>query len=149
MFDAVSTFGRSILFKATTTGTPAAFAWAMASWVWGMSTQWSLWAATLLGGWLLLAPAVLGGEGSRAANGDRLVGALVITVAMLALAEVSLALRFLKVPLGVWLLAQPWLLGATGAVRWSDVLVGLAVIAVSLPRGPVRELYGGWNRYIR
>lgn len=119
------------------------------SWVWGMSTQWSLWVATLLGGWLLLAPAVLGGEGGRAANGDRLVGALVITVAMLALAEVSLSLRFLNIPLGVWLLAQPWLLGATGGVRWSDVLVGLLLIAVSLPRGPVRELYGGWNRYIR
>ena len=37
MLDGVSTLGKSILFKATTIGTPAALAWAMASTVWGIT----------------------------------------------------------------------------------------------------------------
>ena len=119
------------------------------SMVWGMTAHWTLLVTVLLGGWLLVAPAVFGSEGTAAANGDRIFGALVITVAMISLAEVTLPLRFLNVAFGGWIVAQPWLLGAPGNQVWSDVLVGLLVIALSFPRGPVRESYGGWNRYLR
>ena len=37
MLDGVSTLGKSILLSATTIGTPAALAWAMASTVWGIT----------------------------------------------------------------------------------------------------------------
>ena len=121
----------------------------LGSMVWGMTWQWTLLATVLLGGWLLAAPAVFGMEGTAAANGDRIFGALVITVAMISLAEVTLPLRFLNVAFGAWLLVQPWLLGAPGSLVWSDMLAGLMVIALSLPRGPVRESYGSWNRYLR
>lgn len=121
----------------------------LASMVWGMTAQWTLLVSVVLGAWLLAAPAVFGAEGTAAANGDRIFGALVITVAMISLAEVTLPLRFLNVAFGAWLLVQPWLLGASGGLIWSDMLIGLAVIALSFPRGPVREAYGGWNRYLR
>ena len=29
------------------------------------------------------------------------------------------------------------------------VLVGAALVLLSLPRGPVRERYGGWTRYLK
>jgi hypothetical protein len=99
----------------------------------------------------MLAPSVLGTESvSLLAVSDRLVGALVVTVALLALAEVARPLRLLNVPIGALLIAAPWLLGGgLGAATWNDVAVGIALIALSLPLGTVRERYGGWNRYIR
>ena len=121
---------------------------APAAMIWGVTLPWSLVLSTLVGGWLLLAPAVLGSEGTRAADGDRMIGALVITVAMVALAEVVRPVRFLNVLFGAWLLVQPWLLGGgTAALTVSDLLAGVALIVLSLPRGPVRETYGGWDRY--
>lgn len=51
--------------------------------------------------------------------------------------------------LGAWLIAAPWFLsGATAAAKWYDVAVGLLVIVLSLPKGPVRERYAGWDRLI-
>jgi NAD(P)-dependent dehydrogenase (short-subunit alcohol dehydrogenase family) len=50
---------------------------------------------------------------------------------------------------GAWFIAAPWVLGgAPTAMVWNDVAVGVALILLSLPRGPVHETYGGWNRFI-
>jgi hypothetical protein len=44
---------------------------------------------------------------------------------------------------------SPWLLGGTTtAAALSNVLVGVALILLRIRRGPVRESYGIWNRYI-
>jgi hypothetical protein len=50
---------------------------------------------------------------------------------------------------GVWLLIAPWaLVGASTATRWSDIIAGVAILIVTLPRGTVRERYGGWNTFV-
>lgn len=68
---------------------------------------------------------------------------------LIALAEAARSLRYLNVLLGVWLLAATWFLpGGTAAGRASDVAVGALVLALSLPRGPVRDRYAGWQRAI-
>ena len=92
---------------------------------------------------------VLGTEGLLA-NSDHLVGALVITVAVCAMAEVARPLRFLNTLLGLWLVAAPWLLpGAEGAAAWNDVAVGFLILGLSLPRGRRgAEHYGSWDRYV-
>ncbi len=116
--------------------------------VWGVTVPRTLAVSALLGVWMMASPAVLGINGA-AANSNYVSGALVTTVAAIAMAEVGRALRFLNVPLGLWLAAAPWLLtGASTAGRWSGVLVGLAVIGLSIPRGSVRERYGRWQRMI-
>jgi hypothetical protein len=116
--------------------------------VWGVTLPWALVASTALGVWLLFAPAALGSTG-RAADSDHLTGALVVTVAVVATAEVGRAFRFLNVLAGAWLILAPWLLtGDSAAVRWNDIAVGVALILLSLPRGLVRERYGGWDRYV-
>src|SRR5439155_1580106 len=70
------------------------------------------------------------------ADSDHLIGALVITVAVIAMAEVGRALRFINVLFGLWLIAAPWLLaGGTMPAAWAEVAVGLILIALSLPRG--------------
>ncbi|MBX9625527.1 MAG: SPW repeat protein [Gemmataceae bacterium] len=117
--------------------------------VWGVTLPWTLLASTALGVWLLFAPSALGSVG-RAADSDHLTGALIVTVAVVATAEVGRAFRFLNVLLGAWLVLAPWVLaGESAAARWSNIAVGVALILLSLPRGPVRDRYGGWDRYVR
>ena len=84
------------------------------------------------------------------AGSDHLVGALVLTTAVIAWAEVARPLRFLNIGFGLWLIAAPWLLdGGTVAGSLIGVASGAALIVLSLPRGKrSTEHYGSWDRYI-
>jgi SPW repeat len=84
------------------------------------------------------------------ADSDHLVGALVITVAVCAMAEVARPLRFINLLFGLWLIAAPWLLvDRTAGAAWNDVASGLIIIALSLPRGRrSAKHYGAWDRYV-
>jgi hypothetical protein len=116
--------------------------------VWGVTVPWTLLASTALGLWLMAAPAVLGSTGAAADN-SRVVGALIVTTAVIAMAEVGRALRFLNVLFALWIAAAPWILsGATTATTWNNAVVGIVVILLSLPRGKIRERYGSWERLI-
>lgn len=117
--------------------------------VWGVALPWNLLVGTGLGVWLMFAPSVLGSIGA-AAHSDHLFGALIVTVAVIALADVGRATRYINVLFGAWVIVAPWLLGgATPASRWSDAIAAALVILLSLPRGPVGERYGTWERFIR
>lgn len=84
-----------------------------------------------------------------AADSDHLLGALVMVVAITAMAEAARALRFLNILLAVGIIAAPWVLGgASLAAGLNDLVAGVVLIALSLPRGQIRSRYGGWNRYI-
>jgi SPW repeat len=62
---------------------------------------------------------------------DHLVGALVITVAVIATAEVGRAP--LNVLFGVWLIIAPWLLsGGSAVAAWAGVVAGIALIVFGL-----------------
>lgn len=116
--------------------------------VWGVTLPWNLLASVTLSVWLMAAPSVFGSQG-RAADSDHLVGALLVTIAAIATAEVIRAGRYLNVPLSLWVIASAWLLvGETAASRWNDVAVGLLVVVLTLPRGSVRERYGNWDRCV-
>ena len=84
------------------------------------------------------------------ANSDHLVGSLVITTAVIAMAEVARPLRFINILFGLWLMIAPWILeGATSSASWTGVAMGGALILLSLPRGKrSQEHYGSWDRYI-
>ncbi|HEX7022739.1 MAG TPA: vitamin K epoxide reductase family protein [Trueperaceae bacterium] len=115
--------------------------------MWGMDVPWSLLLCALLGVWLMASPAVF--ESSSLADGDHLLGALIVTFAVIAMAEVTRALRFVNVLAGLWILAAPWLLGGTGtAAMWSHVVAGALVILLSLPKGSAKESYGSWEKII-
>jgi hypothetical protein len=116
--------------------------------LWGVSVPWTLAASAAAGLWLMFAPDVVGTAG-RAADSDHLAGALVLTIAVIATAEVIRAVRYVNVLLGAWVIAAPWLLeGMAGNARWAAVIAGAAIVALSWPRGTVRERYAGWDRYI-
>jgi nucleoside-diphosphate-sugar epimerase/uncharacterized membrane protein len=130
-------------------GFDAPIAGAIASAVRGVTVPWTLVASAILGIWLIFSRLVFGTV-PPLADSDHLVGALIITVAVIAMAEVGRALRFVNVAFGLWLIAAPWLLSGAGSVAsWASVVIGVAVIMLSLPRGPLsKEHYGGWDRYV-
>ncbi len=117
--------------------------------IWGVALPWNLMASVGIGIWLMFAPAALGSS-ATAAHSDHLLGALIITFAVMAMADVGRALRYVNVLFGALVIAAPWLLnGATTGSRWNDVIAGSLVILLSLRRGPVGERYGSWERFIR
>jgi hypothetical protein len=115
----------------------------------GVTVPWTLVASVVLGLWLMFSRLIFGTEPPMA-DSDHLVGALIITVAVIAMAEVARPLRFLNVGFGLWLVVAPWILnGASTTASWAGVFVGLAVVALSLPRGRLsKEHYGSWDRLI-
>ena len=127
-------------------GTPVARA--APAMAWGVTVPFSLFVSAALGLWLMAAPAVFHTRGF-AADSDHVVGALVVTIAVVVMAEVVRVGRFLNVLLGVWLVVAPWLLGGVSAgTRVNDMTTGVAIILLSFPRGRVHERYGAWDRYI-
>jgi nucleoside-diphosphate-sugar epimerase/uncharacterized membrane protein len=115
----------------------------------GVTAPWTLLASCALGAWLMFSPAIFGTEGAIA-DSDHLVGAMIITIAVCALAEVARPLRFINILFGLWLISAPWLLaGADEGATLNDVIAGALVIGLSLPRGQrSSEHYGAWDRYV-
>lgn len=115
----------------------------------GVTLPWTLALSVALGVALMFTRVFFGTEGDMA-NSDHLVGALAITVAIIATAEVVRALRLINVIFGAWLVAAPWLLdGATTLGAGFSVVAGLALIGLSLRRGcRSPEHYAGWDRLV-
>jgi hypothetical protein len=115
----------------------------------GVNLPWNLVVTALIGFWLMGAPPALGSEG-WAANSDFLIGPLIAVVAISAMAEVIRPFRYVNVLLGLWLIVAPWLLSdATTASTINGLVAGIALIALSLPRGAISQQYAGWNQHIR
>ena len=113
----------------------------------GVRLPWTLWLAAVIGVWLMFTRVTLGAEGAMA-NADHVVGALVLTVLSISAAEVARAARFLLIPLGLALLATPFLYGAEGLQLAASLIAGLALIVLSIPRGAITGRYGPWDRAI-
>ncbi len=100
---------------------------------------------TLVGLWLILAPAVLG-YGGRAADHDRIVGPFVATFAVISIAESCRPARWANLPIGAWLVLAPWILGFPGEAAANSVAAGLAAAGLSLWKGRIRHRFGGgWS----
>lgn len=111
-------------------------------------SNWSLLLSIALGVWLMFAPAVFQTTG-RAADSDHLVGALIVTFAAIAIAEVGRATRFINILFGPGLVVAPFLLsGFTTTAMINGILVGVALVVLSLPRGNIHGRYGSWQPYI-
>ncbi len=115
----------------------------------GVTMPWTLVASAVVGVGLMFTRLVFD-TAPPMADSDHLVGAMIVTVAVIAMAEVARPLRFLNIVFGLWLIAAPWMLdGATTLASWAGVLAGLVVIALSLPRGTRSDAhYGNWDRFV-
>ena len=67
------------------------------------------------------------GTTGAAADNAHLIGALIVTFAVIAFGEVVRPVRLLNILLGVWLVVAGWsTVGGTAASRWNDAVVGAA-----------------------
>ena len=115
----------------------------------GITVPWTLAASVALGLVLMFTRLLLGTEGAMA-DSDHVAGALTITVAVIATAEVARMVRFVNIAIGGWLVAAPFVLDGAGTTATIvGVAIGLALIGLSLPRGRrSKEHYAGWDRFV-
>ena len=98
--------------------------------------------AAVLGAWLMCAPAVLG-YGDPARTHDYIVGPIVITAAIVAMAEATRPLRWVNAAAGAWLLVAPFVLGFEPVARLSALVTGALLLGCALVRGRVQATFGG------
>src|SRR5262245_60707915 len=114
----------------------------------GMTVPWNLLVTAALGAWLMGAPAIFQIHG-RAAHSDHVFGALVVSVAIIAFAEVARAARFFNIALALALIVLTWLLGGvTLALGLNNLIATALIIVLSIPPGRIRNTYGSWNPLI-
>lgn len=115
---------------------------------WGVTVPWNLLVTAVLGAWLMIAPDVFQTQG-KAADSDHILGALVVTIAIVAFAEVTRAARFINIALALAIVVLPWVLGgAILASSMNNLIIGLLIIALSISPGKIKNTYDGWNALI-
>jgi hypothetical protein len=115
----------------------------------GVTLPWALLASCAVGLWFMFTRISFGTSGQMA-NSDHLMGALVVTFALMAFAEVARPIRFINIAFGLWMIAAHWILtgNATPAADWAGMVGGVLLIALSIPRGRIANSYAGWDRVI-
>lgn len=120
---------------------------------WGVTVPWNLVVVAGLGVWLMAAPAVFQTQG-LAADINYMLGAVVWVMAVIALAEVARAARFVNILAAIALMVLPWLLidGGSGEMvilsGLNNLVVGALIIVLSISPGKIKNTYGVWNRLI-
>lgn len=102
--------------------------------------------------WLVSAPDALAYGGSARMN-DYIVGPLVVSFAVVAMAETTRSLRWVNVALGMWLFLAPLFLRYDLTVALHSVLLGILIAGLSVVRAPIHERLGGgraslWNPFL-
>ena len=98
-----------------------------------------------LGVWLLFSPRVLA-YGEEAATSHLIVGPLIASVAVIAVAQATREVRWLNLLLGAWLVLSPLLIAHPPAALANGIAVGMAVALLSLVEGSrPNRLGGGWR----
>jgi len=115
----------------------------------GLTLPWTLAATTILGALLMLERLLIPIPWNLA-NSHHVIGALIITVSIIATAEVARALRFVNVVLAGWLAASPFLApDSTTPATVVSLAAAALIVALSLPRGRrSKEHYAGWDRFV-
>ena len=114
----------------------------------GVTVPWTLALSAILGIGLMCTRLIFGTEGAQA-DSDHLLGALVVTVSITAMAEAARPARFINILLAVALLFAPFMFdGGSLVADLAGVAAGLLLAALSIPRGRIDNTYGGWSRYL-
>jgi hypothetical protein len=115
---------------------------------WGVNLPWNLLLCTAIGLWWMFYPGNFGVTGA-AANNFTTLGALVVTFSVMAMAEVGRTLRFINILFSLWLIVAMLVLNAVPAnALWIAIISGVALIALSFPKGRIQEKYGTFDKYI-
>ena len=113
----------------------------------GVSLPWNLALSAVIGLLLLFTRLTLGAEGGMT-NADHVIGSLVLTVVSVASAEVARPVRYANVALGAALFITPFFYDADLVATVTSIISGIALIGLSVRRGPIRDQYGTWSRWL-
>ena len=97
---------------------------------------------TVVGLWLMAAPAMLGYAG-RPEDVDRLLGPLVVSVGVVASAGAVRGVRWLALPLAVCEVLAPFVWGYELVPAANAVVSGALIGVLAAMRGRVEDSYGG------
>lgn len=115
----------------------------------GVGVPWTLALSAAIGIGLMLTRLLFDTSGAAADN-DHLIGALVVTFAVMALAEMARPLRLANIAFGAWLLLAAWIFDGYGvAGSLFTAIAGVSLIVLAGPRGAIVGHYAGWDRYLR
>lgn len=104
----------------------------------------------VVGGWLMVAPAVLGHAGTAIGKSDRIAGPLILSTAFLAFFAITRLVRWFNLLPGAWLLVAPFVLGAPTDATVSDVVCGVVVLALAwIDKAPQDKYGGGWDTLVK
>ncbi len=115
---------------------------------WGITFPWNLILSFLLGIWLMASPALFKSHNVLAMS-NYIAGPFVATVSVIGLAEACRSIRFVNILLGICLALIPLFAPVKDAPNLvNNILVGLLVIGLSLPKGKIKERYGIYEKLI-
>ena len=110
---------------------------------------WNLFVIILMGAGVMAAPGLFGFSGALA-NSNFIVGALVITFAVIAMSEVARSVRFIHILFGLWLIAAPFILGYDNNTSMLvGIIAGALLIPLAIPKGKILDKRGGFDKYIK
>jgi nucleoside-diphosphate-sugar epimerase/uncharacterized membrane protein len=113
----------------------------------GISLPWNLIGCILIGVWLMFTRFFLDTTGQMA-NSDHLIGCLIVTITITALAETVRILRFLNLILAISLIITPFIFHASTGELISCIVSGSLLFVLSIPKGKVNSTYGTWDKFI-
>lgn len=118
--------------------------------IWGMSFPWTLTLSTILGIFLMFAPAAFGVSiETTTADIFHLGGALIVVVSVVSMGEVVRRGRYFNVLIGLAVAILPWFMEMYSAeLNICGAIAGLIIAVFAFPRGPIKESYGLWDQYI-
>jgi hypothetical protein len=104
--------------------------------------MWAQLLSALVGIWLMASPSILDYDDPARTN-DWIVGPLAASLGIIAASKVNRSLRWTLLPLGLWQIVGPWVLGFATTPTINATLTGLILIACSQLGGQVATRYGG------
>ncbi len=115
----------------------------------GISLPWFIIVQAIIGVWLMARPNILPFN-IESANCDHWMGAIIVTLAAVATAEVTRTVRFVNVIAGVIVLILTLIFSSgSSVILISGIVSAVLLIIVSIPKGVIVERYASWNRFIK
>ena len=112
--------------------------------------MWSQLTLTILGIWMMVAPAILGYDKNISDNAH-IVGPLIATFSMIAIWECTRNMRLLNLPVAFWMMAAPLFIEYNNdTALMHDYGVAIAVIFLLLVKPARKHTFaGGWLSLIK
>lgn len=88
--------------------------------------------------------------GSTFAASDIITGAMITTFSIACISEVARVGRYTNILFGLWLAISVFIFNVDASnYQWVHWVIAAAVIVLTLPKGPVVEKHGMWDKYIK